>query len=143
MTGIPDRIHTDNAPELVSNTVQQFCDQHNIVHTTIIPYHQFQNGKSEKYIGDIKLKAKTLMMESGVSDTFWGFVVQHVTVLQSITCLNQTKTMTAYQAYYKKVPSVEGLFPFGALCFMFLTKEQRASQDIDTSFGPNARSLFA
>jgi hypothetical protein len=26
---------------------------------------------------------------------------------------------------------------------MFLTKEQRASQDIDTSFGPNARSLFA
>ena len=138
ITGMPDRIHTDNAPELVSNTVQQFCAQHNIVHTTIIPYHQFQNGKAEKCIGDIKRKAKTLMMASGVPDTFWGFAVQHATALQNITGLNQAKTMTAYQAYYKEVPSVEGLFPFGALCFMFLTKEQRASQGIDTSFGPNA-----
>ena len=77
------------------------------------------------------------MMSSGVPDTFWGFAVQHVTVLQNITGLNQSKTMTAYQAYYKEAPSVEELFPFGALCFMFLTKGQRASQDIDTSFGPN------
>jgi transposase InsO family protein len=62
-----DRIHTDsssNAPELVSSTVQQFCAQHNIVHTTIIPDHQFQNGKAETCIGDIKGKEKTLMMVS-------------------------------------------------------------------------------
>ncbi len=80
---MPDRIHTDNVSELVSSTVQQFCAQHNIVHTTIIPYHQFQNGKAEKCIGDIKRKAKTLMMASGVPDTFWGFAVQHVTALQN------------------------------------------------------------
>jgi hypothetical protein len=101
-----DRIHTDNVSELVSITVQQFCVQHNIVHTTIIPYHQFQNGEAEKYIGDVKRKAKTLMMASGVTDTFWRFV-QHDTALQNISGLNQTKTMTAYQAYYKEVPSVE------------------------------------
>jgi hypothetical protein len=70
--------------------------QHNIVHVAIIPYHQFQNGKAEKCIGDITRKAKTLMMASGVPDTFWGFAVQHTTALQSITGLNQT--MTAYQA---------------------------------------------
>jgi hypothetical protein len=85
-------------------SVQQFCAQHNIVHTTIIPYQQFQNGKAEKFIGDIKRKAKTLMMTSGVPDTFWGFAVQHATTLQNITGLNQAKTTPhldrmQYQAY--------------------------------------------
>jgi hypothetical protein len=107
LTGLPDRIHTDNAPELVSSAVQQFCAQHNIIHTRIIPYHQFQKGKAEKCIEDIKRNVTTLMMASGVPDNFWGFSVQHATALQNITGLNQAKTMTAYQAYYKEVPSVE------------------------------------
>ena len=38
-TVMPDRTHTDNVTEPVSNAVLQFCTQHNrdIVHSTIIP----------------------------------------------------------------------------------------------------------
>jgi hypothetical protein len=53
--------------------------------------------------------------------------------------LNQAKTMpvseSAYQAYfYKEVTSIDGFFSFGALCIMFLTKEQRTFQIIACIF---------
>ena len=85
------QIHTDDAPEVVSYSQQQFCAPRQHCSQTIIPDHQFQNDKGGEYIGDIKRKPKTIMMASGVPEKFWGFPVQHATALQNVTGSESSK----------------------------------------------------
>ena len=56
--GTPEKIVSDNGPQLVSYEFQQFCKNSKIEHTTSSPLHPSANGQVERTIGTVKAMMK-------------------------------------------------------------------------------------
>jgi transposase InsO family protein len=64
-------LSSDNAGEFNSAEVQQICRNNGIKREFSNPGQQFQNGKTEKCIGDVWLMTKTTLLFSNVSRALW------------------------------------------------------------------------
>ena len=52
--GIPDKVMTDNGPNLVSDEFAKFSESWNFLHTNSLPYYRRSNGKAEAAVKDRK-----------------------------------------------------------------------------------------
>jgi hypothetical protein len=52
--GLPERIISDNGPQLVSTEFHRFCRERKIEHSTSSPLHPSANGQVERTIGTVK-----------------------------------------------------------------------------------------
>ena len=61
--GFPNEIVTDNAPNLISVDVKQFCEEYAIKHTKATPYWPQANSEIEKFYGIMMKFIKTVTSE--------------------------------------------------------------------------------
>lgn len=66
---------TDNGSEFFQGLTTYF-NRKNIKHETTVPSHSFQNGTAERHIGLITTKARCLLHESGLPNSFWSEAIR-------------------------------------------------------------------
>lgn len=52
--GIPDKLVSDNGPQLTSDEFKQFCSNLGIQHVTTAPFHPASNGLAERFVRSFK-----------------------------------------------------------------------------------------
>ncbi|KAM7284844.1 uncharacterized protein ISCGN_001938 [Ixodes scapularis] len=81
--GVPRILFSDNAPNFVSNEMDEFVTRNGIKHYTSAPYHLATNGQAERMVGETK-KALLKLKEGTIQCRIARFLFrQHTTVSTS------------------------------------------------------------
>jgi transposase InsO family protein len=75
------RLRRDNGTEYTSKEFLSFCKSQGIVDEPTVAYTPEQNGVSERLNRTLVEKARTMMIESGVSNELWGEAILCATYL--------------------------------------------------------------
>lgn len=69
------KLRTDNCGEYVSKEYQSFCSENGILLQYTMPYNPEINSLTERMNRTLLNKARTILLESGLSKEFWGEAV--------------------------------------------------------------------
>ena len=83
--GTPHALRTDNAGEMLSPAARDYMRDHNIWHEMCNAYEHHQNPRAEAAIGNIGMRARTLLQFSGVPKRHWPQAVAYSTELDNQT----------------------------------------------------------
>ena len=73
------------------------------------------------------MRARVLLVQSGLAMTFWGFAVRYTVHLENRFLPTTPDSMlTCYEAFHGKAPDNTILHPFGCLAFLHIDVERRA-----------------
>lgn len=78
-------IKTDNGGEFVSRDFNQFCVQKGIKHELTAPYSPQQNGVVERKNRTLVEKARSMLSDSALPNTFWAEAIATAVYLSSIS----------------------------------------------------------
>lgn len=78
-------LQTDASVVFRSFKVKAVLNNLLIVHQESTPYHQWMNGKVERYIGTLMNYVRAMMTDSGAPHEFWSYAVTHATFLMNHT----------------------------------------------------------
>lgn len=78
--GVPRILFSDNAPNFVSNEMDEFLTRNGIKHYTSAPYHPATNGQAERMVGETK-KALLKLKEGTIQCRIARFLFRHQTTV--------------------------------------------------------------
>ena len=119
-------VRLDGALEFTKGTMGDHFIKQGIVVQRTAPYAHQQNGKIECYVRTIEEGGQTLIADSGLSMTFWGWAV--LTSQYLCNCLPTSTlftNMTPFEALSKKKPDLSHLRVWGSQCFITIPPEIR------------------
>ena len=91
------------------------------------PYAHQQNGKAERFICTLEDGMQTLLADSGLPPSFWGWAVLTTQYLHN--CLPTSVLLsdtTPFEHYRKKKPDLSHLRVWGCQCFALIPPELRS-----------------
>jgi hypothetical protein len=106
-------IRTDNGGELAGST--DFCQtiaQHGYLVEPTAPDASNQNGLAERPHKTLKERVRCLLYTAGLGILFWADALLHSVWLYNRTYHSRIEK-TPYQAYTKRIPTLDGLITFG------------------------------
>jgi len=109
-------IRSDNAPELLSNEMQEFFHLNGIKHETTCVNTPQQNGVAERKHRHLLEIARSLRFQSGLLKIFWGECIMTATYLINRIPTKILNNSTPYEMLFHKRPSYTHLRVFGCLC---------------------------
>ena len=127
-------MHTDNAPEIVSNAFQNLLQRNGIVHRTSPAHIKQSNGIAERAIGTTRAIARSAMTAANAPLWSWGCAVLHAEdVLNHCNGPSNSNKchvdgISSYQLLTGESPYILGIMPFG--CLAIATKPPRANNKI-------------
>jgi len=90
------------------------------------PYAHSQNGKIEHYIHTIKDGFQTLLVDSGLSMTFWGDTALTMNYLRNhVPTSTLPNNITPYEEMEHIKPNLAHLWVWGCQCFVAIPQELR------------------
>jgi Reverse transcriptase (RNA-dependent DNA polymerase) len=110
-------IRSDNGAELLSNEMQDFFRQNEIIHETTCIDTPQQNGIAERKHGHLLEVARSLRFQSGLPKIFLGECLLIATYLINRIPTKNLDGKTPFEMLFNKRPSYAHLRVFGCLCF--------------------------
>ena len=125
-------LYIDFGKKYLSNDMKQFCVDNGITYHLTIPHTPHLNGVAERVIRSITEKARTLLIDAKLDQSFWGEAVLTATYLINRIPTRALKVnKTPFELWHGKKPMLKYLKVFGSTAFVHdKTKE--------TKFSPNA-----
>eukprot|EP00961_Rhodomonas_salina_P272506 3682510-Rhodomonas_salina.4 len=74
-------LHIDNTGEMTSARAFEFYEAHRIWIEVCNAYEHHQSGRIESAIGSVSMRARVMLVSSGVPLTFWGFTVRYAVAI--------------------------------------------------------------
>lgn len=124
------RLASDNGGEYTCREMRSFCKDKGIKQEFTVPFSPEQNGLSERMNRTIVEKARSLLIDSGISRFFWGEAVQTVSFLinrSPAAALGVEKTPA--EIWNGRKPDVSWLRVFGSIAYCHIPKEKRKKLD--------------
>ncbi|OWB54148.1 hypothetical protein B5S27_g5803 [[Candida] boidinii] len=120
-------IRTDNGGEFCSADLESFFRSKGITHQRTVPYNSYQNGVAERKHRTLEEKVRTLLVSSGLPDSFWAEALQTAVFL--INRLPPTSSRTSpFELWYGFAPDLSVLRPFGCKVFAVTDPVKRPSK---------------
>ncbi|OWB64646.1 hypothetical protein B5S29_g5835 [[Candida] boidinii] len=120
-------IRTDNGGEFCSGDLESFFRSKGITHQRTVPYNSYQNGVVERKHRTLEEKVRTLLVSSGLPDSFWAEALQTAVFL--INRLPPTTSRTSpFELWYGFAPDLTILRPFGCKVFALTDPVKRSSK---------------
>ena len=117
--GTPRALRTDNAGEMLSQEARDYMKKHKIWHELCNPHEHHQNPRAEAAIGNIGMRARTMLQFSGVPKRHWPHSVQYATELENRTLpTSRGSSMTCFEAFHGVKPDNTKAMPFGCLAYL-------------------------
>jgi hypothetical protein len=111
------KVRTDRGTEFLANELKSFFAEKGIIHDLTVPYTPQQNGVAERFNRTIKEKARCMLSDAGLEETWWGEAVVTACLLRNISPVSG-KTCTPWELFTGKVPDVSRLKVFGCRAYV-------------------------
>ncbi|CAG7637718.1 unnamed protein product [Allacma fusca] len=108
---------TDNGTEFVNKNLKPFFRENGILHETSASYCPESNGKIERENRTIKDCARTILIEADLQQFIWAEAVLTTVYVHNRVLDKLSPDITAYEAIFKKKPSVGHLRVFGCTAY--------------------------
>jgi hypothetical protein len=124
-------LRSDNGGEFISNALTAYLIERGIKTERSIPYHRYQNGVIKWFNQTVQEIGRTLLLDSGLDQKFWGFAFQYTGVLLNRILNKASGDMSPFKAMYKRKPVFDRFKPFGATStgFVHIPEEKRKKLD--------------
>lgn len=120
-------IRTDNGSEFLNRHFQKFCSDTGVKHELTNTYTPEQNGVAERFNRTLMDGVRTVLSESGLSESFWPEAALYYTYTHNRVC-HAKQSLTPFELYSGTVPSVRHLKPFGCTAYVGVPKQQRKTK---------------
>ena len=121
-------LRTDNGTEYMNRVFEKSLRNWGIKHETSCTHSPAQNGMSERFNRTINDIARSLLMESGLSEPFWGEAVNTAVYIKNRSA-SKSLDKTPYEMFFKRVPSVAHFRTFGCRVVVLRKGERRLKFD--------------
>ena len=122
----PNVIRIDNAGEMNSYDAWDFYEAHRIWVELCNAYEHHQSGRVESAIGSVSMRARVLLVMSGLPHPYWGFAARHAVFIEnSFLPTRPDSQITCYETFHGKPPPVHMIKPFGCLAFLHVDVTRR------------------
>ena len=122
-------LRTDNGTEYVNENFLSFLRRCGIRHETTIPYTPQQNGVAERLNRTLVERARTMILESGVSTDFWAEAVNTANYLKNRSPTKVLPNMTPQEAWTGEKPDLSHLRVFGCKALVKIPDNNRKKWD--------------
>ena len=137
-------LHSDNAPEIVSNEFQRLLSERGIKHQTSPAHIKQPNGIAERAIGTSRAIARSAMVAANAPLWTWGCAILHAEDVlnhcngpsDKLNC--KTDYISSYQLITGQQPNIMKIMPFG--CLAIATKPPAVGNKI--AFGERGIRAF-
>ncbi|MCO5597384.1 hypothetical protein L7F22_051460 [Adiantum nelumboides] len=122
-------LRTDRGGEYMSGAFKDFLGKKGIKHQCTMPYTPQQNGVAERKNGYLMEMARCMLKAKSLPHKLWMEAVAcaaHV-LNRCPTCA--LKTITPYESWYDRKPSVSHLRVFGCLAYAHIPQQLRGKLD--------------
>ena len=106
--------------EYDNHLFQEYIASKGITYEPSAPYIQHQNGVSERIIHTIMDRARTILLESQLNDSFWAEALNTSVYLHNHSPTQALQGNTLYEAWHGLKPSVEHLRRFGCDAYVYV-----------------------
>ena len=120
-------VRMDGAPELSEGLMGAHLRDRGITIQVTAPYAHQQNGKAERYICTLEDDMQTLLADSGLPFSFWGWAIRTAQYLRNrLPTSVLPSNITPYERLHNKKPDLSHLRVWGCQCFVLIPPEQRS-----------------
>ncbi|POW01362.1 hypothetical protein PSHT_12574 [Puccinia striiformis] len=130
---MPKCLRSDNAPEF-TGTLKKALHNIGVEFAPVPPYSPEQNGEAERVNRTIGDMARTMLHESKLPATFWGYAYQTAMYIHNRIPNTKIDTSPLTKLYGVKV-NPDKLYPFGARVLTLIPKENRTKLDEQSQEG--------
>lgn len=120
-----NRLRVDNGGEYSSKEFQQFCEEKGIFMEYTVPYNPQQNGVSERTNRTLCERARCLLQESGLSETFWREAIACAVYAKNRSPI--TNSAIPANLWYNKV-DYSKMKVFGCSAFVHIPEAKQAGK---------------
>ena len=121
-------LRSDNGGEFTSNDFESWLKEKHIRHETSVPHNPQQNGAAERDNRTIVESVRCLIHEKNLPLWLWGEALMYAIYTFNRT-LPQNKTVTPYQVWHNKKPSVAHFREFGVKAYALIPDADRQKLD--------------
>jgi len=120
------RFRCDNGKAEYDNaTFQSLLRESGISYEPAAPYTQNQNGVSERMNRTIMEKARSMLLEARLPESFWAEAVNTAVYLHNRSPTRSLEGVTPYEAWNGFRPDLSNLRVFGCDAYLFVPDEKR------------------
>lgn len=127
------RLRCDNGGEYIGTDLRNYCKSKGIILEFIPAYNPELNGVSERMNRTICEKMRAMLLDSGLTDKYWGDAVKTATYLTNRSPTEALKGKTPFEIWFKRKPDISNLRVFGAQAFPHVPKEKRRGKIVPRS----------
>jgi len=85
------RLHTDEGGEWFNHSMEEFCNQEGIKHTSNAGHDPRGNGRAERYVGILKSLARQYLIHNGLGPSFWSYAMEYACYCYQLKVMYQKK----------------------------------------------------
>ena len=129
-------LRTDNGTEYTCGKLQSFLKEKGIIHEFSAPYIHEQNGRAEREIRTLVESTRSMLHAKKVDIKLCPEVVNTACYLLNRVISKTGETLTPFEKWFKRPPTIKHLKVFGSTAYLHLPKEKRQKFDLksDASF---------
>ncbi|MBW0486044.1 hypothetical protein O181_025759 [Austropuccinia psidii MF-1] len=120
---------SNNGGEFCNSTLENWCNSRGTVHEKSLPYHHEQNGSIERYNRTIADMGRTLLHESGLAKSFWGFAFMWASRIQNLIPNSLTGEAAPVELLFGEKPCYDQMRLFGKLAYIHVPHKKRRKLD--------------
>ncbi|MCO5581719.1 hypothetical protein L7F22_035608 [Adiantum nelumboides] len=122
-------LRTDRGGEYMSGAFKDFLGKKGIKHQCTMPYTPQQNGVAERKNMSLMEMARCMLKAKSLPHKLWMEAVACATHVLNRCPTRALKTITPYEAWYDRKPSVNYLCIFGCLAYAHISQQLRGKLD--------------
>ncbi|CAH2109147.1 unnamed protein product [Euphydryas editha] len=123
------KLRTDNGKEYCSKEFEKYLSSSGIVHQKSNPYTPEQNGLAERCNRSVVEKARCLLFDAHLDNSFWAEAANTAVYLQNRTVASALNEKTPFELWTSRKPDISHLRVFGSIVMMHIPKEKRLKWD--------------
>ncbi|GKF24052.1 putative ribonuclease H-like domain-containing protein, partial [Tanacetum coccineum] len=122
-------IRSDNGTEFKNSIMNQFCDSKRIKKEFSIARTPQQNGVAERKNRTLIEAARTMLVDSRLSITFWAEAVNTACYVLNMVLITKPHNKTSYELIHGRPPLINFMKPFGCPVTILNTRDQLGKFD--------------
>jgi len=119
-------LRTDNGTEYSNSRFMKYLAENGIVHQTSVPYTPEQNGVSERANRTIGDKARTMLLDAGLPESFWAEAVNIAVYIMNRTPTRAFKNIIPVQKWSGNKVDLSNLRIFGCKAYKHVPDVKRS-----------------
>ncbi|MCO5563189.1 hypothetical protein L7F22_016826 [Adiantum nelumboides] len=122
-------LRTDRGGEYMSGEFKDFLGKKGIKHQCTMPYTPQQNGVAKRKNGSLMEMARCMLKAKSLPHKLWMEAVACVAHVLNRCPTHALKTITPYESWYDRKPSISYLRVFGCLAYAHIPHQLRGKLD--------------